>query len=127
MTQVESVFDTIPRKDPFRIFKGSQPDYHKVLDVLKFNKADVAKASSVPLSSVRWDNKMPAELEERVREWAVAIALVSEYFNDFDRTILWFGVQNPMLGGISPRDMIRVGRFKKLIKFIQTALGENKR
>lgn len=126
MSQMQ-VFDSIPNEDPFHLFEGSQPNIEKVMDVLKFSKQDVAKASNVPVSSVRWDNKMPAELLERITEWAVAISLVSLYFKDLDRTVLWFGVRNPLLGGISPRDMIRIGRFKKLLKFIHSAINENKK
>jgi hypothetical protein len=39
---------------------------------------------------------------------------------------LCFGLrfQNPMLGDVAPGDMIKVGRFKKLQKFIQTALED---
>ena len=53
--------------------------------------------------------------------------LVGTYFNDHDKTMLWFQVPNPLLGDMSPRDAIRVGRFKKLLKFIQTTLDENTR
>jgi hypothetical protein len=31
------------------------------------------------------------------------------------------------LGNITPRDMIRIGRFKKLHRFILNALSENER
>lgn len=40
--------------------------------------------------------------------------------------MLWFKVANPQLGGMTPREMIQTGRYKKLIKFIQSALSENK-
>ena len=70
---------------------------------------------------------MPSDLRERLVEWATAINLVGSYFNDANKTMLWFQISNPQLGGMSPRDMIRVGRFKKLLKFIQTALDENTR
>ncbi len=36
---------------------------------------------------------------------------------------LTFQVKNPALGGISPRDMIRFGRYQKLEKFVQNALA----
>jgi hypothetical protein len=39
--------------------------------------------------------------------------------------MLWFKVPNPLLGDVAPRDMIRFGRYKKLLKFIQSALEEN--
>jgi hypothetical protein len=48
--------------------------------------------------------------------------LVAEYFKgDLEKTALWFKIDNPMLGDVSPREMIRAGRFKKLIKFIYNA------
>lgn len=127
MSGVQSIFDTIPQTDRFGMFQGSHPDYKKVLQVLDFDKKDVAAASQVPIGSVRYDQKIPAELEERLLEWAQAISLVGEYFKDLDRTVLWFKLSNPLFGGLSPREMIRVGRFKKLQRFIQTALDENKR
>jgi hypothetical protein len=40
---------------------------------------------------------------------------------------LWFKTPNPLLGDIAPRDMIRIGRFKKLRQFILQALSENEK
>jgi hypothetical protein len=94
---------------------------------LKYKKQDVAKATNVPLGSIRYDAKMPAELRERLTEWAIAINLVAAFFRNQQRTLLWFQTTNPLLGGLSPRDMIRLGRFQKLFKFINTALAENPR
>ena len=125
MPQVQTVFDSVPKEDPFHIFRGSEPNYQKVVKILDFKKEDVAKASNVASSSVRYDSKMPQELQQRILEWAVAISLAGEYFGDLERTILWFHAPNALLGGISPRDMIRIGRFKKLLRFIHTAREEN--
>ena len=127
MPQAQTIFDSIPKEDRFHIFRGSRPNYEKVIDILEFKKEDVAKASQVPTSSVRYDSKMPKELQDRMLEWAIAIQLVGEYFADLDRAVLWFRVPNPLLGGISPRDMVRIGRFKKLLRFIHTALEENRK
>jgi hypothetical protein len=38
---------------------------------------------------------------------------------------LWFQTKNPLLGNISPRDMIRYGRYEKLRRFIMNALEDN--
>ena len=124
-----ALFRTVPNYDYCHFFNdGGEPDSRKVLDFLKYKKQDVAAATDIPIKSVRYDNKMPSELRERLIEWATAINLVVGFFDkDMQKTILWFGMPNPLLGGISPRDMIRIGRFKKLLKFIQTALEENKR
>jgi len=109
------------------LFHKGEPDGKKVVDFLRYKKEDVSVAANIPVASVRYDDKMPSELKERLVEWATVINLVGAYFNDHDKTMLWFQVSNPLLGGMSPRDMIRVGRFKKLLKFVQTALNENKR
>src|ERR1043166_1415219 len=78
------------------------------------------------MSEIMKPQKMPLELKERLTEWATALNLVYGFFKDKDKTILWFSIPNPLLGDMTPRDMIRVGRFKKLLNFIQTALEENK-
>lgn len=124
--QSSALFNSVP-EDRFHLLNKGEPDGKKVVGFFNFKKEDVSVAANVPMTSVRYDNKMPDELRERLIEWATAINLVGAYFNDTDRTMLWFQVSNPLLGGMSPRDMIRVGRFKKLLKFIQTALNENQR
>jgi hypothetical protein len=124
-SQAASLFSSVPQEDYFHIFDKGEPDAKKVIDFLKYKKEDVSRAANVPVSSVRYDEKMPSELRERLVEWATAINLVGSYFKDENKTMLWFQIPNPQLGGMSPRDMIRVGRFKKLLRFVQTALDEN--
>jgi uncharacterized protein (DUF2384 family) len=121
-------FGNVPERDVLHLFeKKGRPNVQKVVELLKYKKSDVAAAADVPVSSVRYDNKMPAELRQRVTEWATAINLVASFFKSEEKTILWFQIPNPLLGDVAPRDMIRTGRFKKLLKFIQTALAENTR
>jgi len=72
----------------------------------------------------------PAELSrlsasDREDGIATAFALVAEAFSgDADKTALWFRTKNSMLGDISPKDMIRLGRFDRLRRFIVGALAE---
>jgi hypothetical protein len=123
-----SLFDTVPKDDYLSLFRaGKQPDYQRVVKLLDFNKKEVAKASNVSVHSVRYDQKMPKELEDRLKEWAVALALVAQYFKEPQKTVLWFKVPNPLLGNVAPREMLRVGRFNKLHRFIVNALNENER
>ncbi len=123
-----SLFRTVPAKDYLNLFDKGIPDGEKVVKLLNYKKADVSVAANVPVSSVRYEpKKMPAELRERLTEWATALNLVAGFFHDNEKTILWFCMPNPLLGDMSPRDMIRVGRFKKLLNFIQSALDENQR
>ncbi len=123
-----SLFRTVPEKDHLHLFNKGVPDGEKVVKLLNYKKADVSVAANVPVASIRYEpKKMPTELKERLTEWATALNLVAGFFKDNDKTILWFCMPNPLLGGMSPRDMIRVGRFKKLLNFIQSALDENQR
>ena len=122
-----ALFNNIPSEDRMQLFSKGEPEGKKIADFLNYKKQDVSVATGIPLASIRYDIKMPAELRERLVEWATALNLVAEYFNDAEKTVLWFQVSNPLLGNMTPRDMIRLGRFKKLLKFIQTALDENQR
>ena len=125
MTQFHSAFHLT--KDRFKFFKGSNVYGQKVVDTLKYKKQEVSQASGIQLNSIRYDIKMPLELKERLIEWATAINLVADFFKDNEKTILWFNTPNPLLGEVTPRNMIRIGRSKKLIIFIRNALSENKR
>jgi hypothetical protein len=122
-----ALFDTVPKQDYLSLFnQAGGTDYQKVVRLLDFRKDDVARASNISVHSVRYDPpKMPRELEERLVEWAVVLNLVAQFFRDEQKTVLWFKTPNPLLGDMAPRDMIRIGRFRKLRRFIQNALSEN--
>lgn len=52
--------------------------------------------------------------------------LVLKFFDgDLAKTDLWFSAKNPLLGGISPREMIRLGRYDKLLRWMLEQLAEN--
>jgi hypothetical protein len=119
------LFANVPN-DVFHLLKNSDPDAKRITtDFLRFKKEDVSIAANVPLPSVRYDTRMPEVLRERMMDWAVAINLVGSFFKDERRTILWFQTPNPLMGNVSPKEMILAGRFRKLLEIIQTALEEN--
>ncbi|MBN20375.1 MAG: hypothetical protein CL678_03730 [Bdellovibrionaceae bacterium] len=124
--QQNDFFKSVPPNDYFGLFgPEGQPDAQKITDLLRYRRKDVSVASDIPLNKVRLEpTRIPRELLERVAEWGVALNLVGNFFKDKKKTILWFQTPNPMLGNMSPREMIKVGRFKKLLTFIQTALEE---
>lgn len=120
------LFKNLPSEDPFDLFQeGAVPDVERTAKYLKLTTDDIAKAARIPINSVRFDSKMPAALEARAREWAIALNLVGSFLKDPKKTLLWFSIPNPLLGGATPRDMIVRGRASKLIEVIQQALGEN--
>jgi len=123
----QDIFATVP-KDYLSFYKGDRPQYNRIVKFLELKTEDVSRATGVPLSSVRYDEKMPAELQERIQEWATLFNLVAGHFQgDAGKTALWFTTLNPLLGNVKPRDMIRFGRYKKLFKFVVNALAENRR
>jgi hypothetical protein len=59
-------------------------------------------------------------------EIGVICEQVAGYFKgDAQRTFLWFSLPNTLLGSISPIEMIKLGRYKKLYHFVQNALAGN--
>lgn len=121
------IFSTVPQKNYLSLYHDDQTDYQRVVNCLNFQKKDVARAAQVPTESVRYDEKMTKELKERIEEWANLLQLVAQHFKDEQKTLLWFKMPNYLLGNVSPRDMIRLGRYKKLLKFVVTALSENRK
>jgi hypothetical protein len=68
---------------------------------------------------VRFDANIPEPVAERLREIANIANLVAQFFaGDAQKVALWFEIANPMLGNVSPRDMIRIGRYKRLLNFV---------
>lgn len=71
---------------------------------------------------IRFDQNIPQAVAERLREIANIANLVGEFFEgDVHKVGLWFELANPQLGGISPRTMIRAGRYKRLLNFVVEA------
>jgi uncharacterized protein (DUF2384 family) len=126
VTITSGLFETIPKQDYLGLFPHGNADFQKVVSLLEFKKNDVARASNISVQSVRYDPpKMPKELQDRLIEWAIALNLVAQFFKDEHKTLLWFKTPNPLLGDLTPRDMIRIGRFRKLHRFILNALSAN--
>ena len=123
---MSDIFATVP-KDHLALYKENKIQGNRIAHLLSFNQADISKATGVPKSNIRYDEgRMPSELRNRIIEWATILNLVAGYFNgDEEKTIQWFMIPNPFLGGISPRDMIKLGRYNKLIKYVINALAEN--
>ena len=121
------LFATVPKSNFLGLFGGGQPDLRKTAAFLDFKKDDVASAVNVPVQSVRFDHRIPAEVRERLTEIATICELVAQHFQgDIEKTALWFKVANPLLGNLSPRDQIRLGRYRKVLKFVLQARDASK-
>ncbi|MGH8051051.1 MAG: hypothetical protein ACREPB_10370 [Arenimonas sp.] len=121
-----SLFANVPRTDYLHFGQGPSFNPKAVTELLGLKKQEVSKIAQVAESSVRYDQEIPHKVRERLEEIGSIINLVAGVFDgDIHKTALWFRTSNSMLGDVTPRDMIRLGRYDKLRKFIISALIEN--
>jgi hypothetical protein len=119
------IYANVPREIPDAFLSDGVPDPRKTAAFLKFSADDVATAAGVPRRTVRLDAKITEGVRTRLMEIATICALVAEHFaGDLDKTHLWFTTRNPLLGDISPREMIRYGLYKKVLRFVQEARAQ---
>ena len=120
------MFDNIYRADSLKFWADHGLDYERVRDVVGLTNDDLSRVAHVAKSSVRFDERIPPVLKERMEQIANCCLLVAEHFDgNAQKASLWFKTPNPMLGNVSPRDMIRYGRFSKLQRFVTGALAED--
>jgi len=122
-TSEANIFDNIYKKDYLGFTDNNGFDYAEVAQFIDFDSHEISKIAGVSKKSVRFDHKIPQEVKDRLTEIANICLLVAEQFRgDKLKTALWFKSPNPMLGNLSPRDMIRLGKYKKLMLFILDAI-----
>lgn len=92
---------------------------HRVAEWLELSPADVSRLGDVSIGLASYDGTMPAPMRDRLIEVAASCNLVADIFGgDLEEAKRWFRASNSMLGDVAPRDMIRLGRFDRLRKFI---------
>lgn len=120
------LFANVPSRDYLGFWADQMLQAKTVADFVGLDRREVARVAGVSSASVRWDQKIPREVLDRLTEIAVVCGLVAQFFEgDAVKTKLWFQTRNPLLGNLSPRDMIRYGRYEKLRRFVMDALVEN--
>lgn len=116
------LFDTIP-EDLLKFGHGDAFSPKKTAQFLSLKNADVGRIAAVSEASVRWDGKLPESVRDRMEEIASIANMVAKQFGgDPAKTAAWFRAKNPLLGDISPRDMVRLGRHARLRRFIIQAM-----
>lgn len=123
-----SLFATVPERDVLQFGLGDAFNAKRVVDWMELDKQTVSRVSGVSKSSVRYDENIPRAVRERLEEIASIANMVALVFEgDGAKTALWFRTKNPMLGDVSPRDMVRLGRYERLRKFVVNAISNNQR
>lgn len=93
-------------------------NYKEIPIFLQLTSDDMAKIAKISVKTVRYDEKMPTVLKERVEEIKNICELVYEMLGDVSKTQLWFRTKNQMLGNNTPRDLIRFGRYQKILDIL---------
>lgn len=111
--------------DVMQFGHGQQFKAEEVVEFLRLTKTDVSRLASVAEDDVRYDTDAPAVVRKGLEEIAAMINLVARQFDgDAEKSAAWFRARNPMLGDVSPLDMIRQGRHDRLRGFIERAVGK---
>jgi hypothetical protein len=127
MAPSAQLFSTVPNQDYMSLLQDGNPKREAVMNFFHFGKKEMASATGIPAGSVRYDTRMPDAVKQKLTEWASLVNLVAQFFGgDVHKTELWFRLPNPLLGNVSPRDMIRYGRYETMRDFIYTSLSENR-
>lgn len=118
------LFNTVA-DDTLGFGQGSAFHPKKVAEWLDFSRDEISRIASVAKSSVRWDENIPKQVQDRLEEIGNVANMVAGIFHgDAAKTALWFRTKNPMLGDVSPRDMVRFGRYERLRKFVVSAISD---
>ena len=119
------LFSTVPAHDYLQFWQGGRFQPQRVVRFLGLSKEEVAQVAGVAVSSVRFDRKAPRHLTDRLSEIAATCTLVAQFFDgNAIKTALWFKAANPLMGDVSPREMIRAGRHEELRRFVMEAVRE---
>lgn len=119
-----SLFHTVPTHDALHFGDGASFNARRVVEWMGLDNKTVSRLSAVAPASVRYDDHIPKAVRDRLEEIGSIANLVAQVFNgDAGKTALWFRTSNPMLGDVSPRDMVRLGRYDKLRKYICGAMA----
>ncbi len=120
-----ALFSTVPAHDYLQFWQAGRFQPQRVARFLGFGKEEIARLAGIAVSSVRFDRKAPRDLIERLTEIAATCTLVAQLFaGNATKTMLWFKAQNPLLGDVSPRDMIRSGRHDELRRLVLNAVND---
>jgi Protein of unknown function (DUF2384) len=118
-----NLFKTVS-SDNLHFWEGAVLNYQKLRDFTGFDVRDIARMTGAAKSSVRFDSKAPKEVREHLENIANICNLVFQFFQDEVKTKLWLRTPNPMLGNMSPRAMLRLGRCTRLLRFVNEAIED---
>ncbi len=120
------IFNTVPKNDIFGFYDKGKIQYKQVANILSFNRKEISKAARVAVSSVRYEeDKMPCKIKDFLTAMVWLLHVTHEHLKDENKVIQWIKSPNPICGGFSPKDMICMGQYKKLVKIVSSYINGN--
>jgi hypothetical protein len=120
-----SLFGTVPQQDYLQFWQSGLFQPQRVARFLGLSKSELAVLAGVAPASVRFDDKAPRVLRERMMDLAATCALVAEAFGgNTIKTKLWFLTANPQLNNLSPCELLRRGDREALQRQVVAALAD---
>ena len=90
----------------------------KTINSIQLSKDELAQSFQLSSNQLRFD-RASKETKKVIAELAESIERVAEIFSgNKAKTKRWFNVPNPHFGNASPKDIIIIGRFERVKKFI---------
>lgn len=116
--------------DVLKVFPAGQLDMDRsvvlIRQIMHFSEADLKELSRAQDVPVCVDEESAELFRTLLIRLANLVNLIAEFFsNDIHKVELWFTLPNYFFGNSSPRDMIRLGRYDKVLNFVVDALEEN--
>jgi Protein of unknown function (DUF2384) len=122
-----SLFNTVPQHDYLQFWQSGLFQPQRVARFLGLSKGELALLAGIAPASVRFDDKAPRVLRERMMDLAATCALVAEAFaGNATLTKLWFVTSNPQLDNRSPCDLLRRGEREALQRQVMAALADQR-
>ena len=113
------IFNTVPKNDVFGFYEEGRIKYKEIAKTLDLKRHDISRATRVSIDSVRYEeNKIPGNMKEFMTNMIWLLHVTHEHLKDKHKVIQWINSPNPVCGGLSPKDMICMGQYKKLVKIV---------
>ena len=127
MTQIQNaLFSNIAAKKIPAFYKeNGETDYKEISVFLQLSNDDLAKIARISVKTIRFNGNIPLALKERMEEMKNVCELVFEMLGSIEKTQLWFKTKNQMLGNVSPKDLLRFGRYQKLLDVLMDIKNGN--
>lgn len=97
-------------------------DLHK----LKEENEELKAKSSINFMAAEGFREMWILWESNYKKTPIYLLVLSHFNGNEEKAFAWFDAENPLLGNITPIEMIAIGKISKLRKFIEASLRGNK-